>query len=143
MQSFSRWVASIVIYGYKKTHQTATRIVTPAVEETINLMIQVLSSGYAMVGGIPGYLLASIVNSTVGDIDPARTPNLSLRPGVLNCSPPHSNWREGGELIASRGVLVPHVSGAGRTIKSGMLTVVMGYIHQTPTASYVTVKQYA
>jgi hypothetical protein len=101
--------------------EKGTTAVSGAVEQTVLFITQVLTSGYAIILGFPGYLLGSIVNSTVGELDPVRTPR-TIHSGVLIVGMNHSMWRHGLGLGVA-GVVQVTVNKTGFITKSGKLEV--------------------
>jgi hypothetical protein len=106
---------------WKWGQDKGTSAISGAVEQTILFITQIMTSGYAIILGFPGYLLGSIVNSTVGELDPVRTPR-TIHPGVLIVGMNHSLWRHGLDLGVASSVQVT-VNKTGFVTKVGRLGV--------------------
>lgn len=100
--------------------------ISTGVEKTVLYVTQLLTSGYAIVLGTPGYILGSIVNSTVGELDPVRTPR-TIYPGIIIVGAIPSLWRFGQD-IGTPGLISVWVPKTGFEIKAsniGVTTFVM------------------
>lgn len=68
--------------------------VSNVVEDVVRNSIMVTSSGYALVFGFPSYIVASLVNSTIGYVDPLRIARFD-EVGNISAGWVHSAWSTG------------------------------------------------
>lgn len=68
-------------------------------EDVIRNIIQVFGSGYAIIFGFPGYLVSSVVNSSIGYIDATRFPR-TREAGYLTSGYVETIWIERTRTVA-------------------------------------------
>lgn len=91
MPTLATWITRASLWAYGTGKEKVASQVGNIVEDTIRYMNMVLVSGYALVLGFPGYLIKSVINTSVGYLDPVRTPATST-PGILTAGLPQNKW---------------------------------------------------
>jgi hypothetical protein len=131
---FTEWLSQAV-YAYQDPTGFAASTLSPVVEDTVKYVSEVLISGYAMTFGFPAYFLASVINSSIGDLDPVRTPRARY-PGKVTVMSDDVVWSVGGDRIS--GVINVMMASAIRERKVSIVQV-PGTPIQVRTSSIVTV----
>lgn len=131
---FTQWLSQAV-YAYQDPSGFAASTLAPATEDTVKYVSEVLISGYAMVFGFPAYFLASIINSSIGDLDPVRTPR-DRYSGKVTVTSGNEIWVVGGDRIS--GVIEVMMASTIRERKFSKVEV-PGTQLQPRTTSIVTV----
>lgn len=131
---FTEWLGQAV-YAYQDPSGFAATSAGPIVEDTVKYVSEVLISGYAMTFGFPAYLIASITNSSIGDLDPVRTPSECSR-GKVTITSGDSIWTKGGDCVPS--VITLDMSTSVAECKPSRVHV-PGTVLQSCTPNLVTV----
>jgi len=131
-----------VRWAFGAGREKVTQQIGNATEDVIRYVLEVLTSGYALVFGFPGYFTKSIINSTVGYLDPVRTPAFDT-PGILTAGLSTLLWTWNEDDSENEFLNVSSFGDTGQVDKVGVLNVASYGAGELDTSGTLDVNMYA
>lgn len=135
-------IYSLVRWAFGSGREKVSQQLGNVIESVIRYTIEILSSGYAFVFGFPGYFSKSVINSTVGYLDPVRTPAFDT-PGTLTAGLSTTRWTWNVDCYEAERFTVSSYGDTGKDDKVGVLNVASYGAGEVCTSSSLDVGMYA